>query len=253
VQFTGFSITGANSGDYALGAGTCKVMGMLAAGATCTVAVTFTPAAAGARTATLTIADNATGSPQTVALTGTAITSPVVVTIPSGGSSTATSVPGGTAYFGLILTAAPGLTGTVTLGCIPSSPTLTCSVIPSTVTLTPGGTTEVAFGVQTYCQGTTTNGAAFGAGGFGNRMGPMLLALLSVLMGVAVWLSRRDRRLTLAFAMVLLIVFGAAACGGGLAKGPNGATPAGTYQLTLTTTYNGQTQTYPNYLKLIVN
>ncbi len=165
VQFTGFSITGANSGDYALGTGTCKVMGMLAAGATCTVAVTFTPAAAGARTATLTIADNATGSPQTVALTGTAITSPVVVTIPSGGSSTATSVPGGTAYFGLILTAAPGLTGTVTLGCIPSSPTLTCSVIPSTVTLTPGGTTEVAFGVQTYCQGTTTNGAAFGAGG----------------------------------------------------------------------------------------
>ncbi len=254
VQFTGFSITGANSGDYALGTGTCNPTGSLSAGASCTVAVTFTPAAAGTRTATLSIADNATGSPQTVALTGTAITSAVVVTIPSGGSSTATSVPGGTAYFGLVLTSAPGVTGTVTLGCTPSSPTLTCSVIPSTVTLVPGGTTEVAFGVQTYCQGTTSNGAAFGTGGsFGNRMGPMLLALLSLLMGVAAWMSRHHRRLALAFAMVVLIVLGSAACGGGLAKGPNGATPAGTYKLSLSTTYNGQTQTYPNYLTLVVN
>ncbi len=253
VQFTGFSITGANSSDYALGTGTCNATGTLAAGANCLVAVTFTPSSAGTRTATLSIADNATGSPQTVALTGTAITSPIVVTIPSGGSSTATSVPGGTAYFGLILTAAPGLTGTVTLGCTPSSPTLTCSVIPGTVTLTPGGTTEVAFGVQTYCQGTSSNGTAFGTSGFGNRMGPMLLVLLSLLMGIAAWMSRRDRRLALAFAMVMLLVLGSAACSGGLAKGPNGATPAGTYQLTLTTTYNGQTQTYPNYLTLIVN
>jgi len=52
---------------------------------------------------------------------------------------------------------------------------------------------------------------------------------------------------------VMLIVLGSAACGGGLAKGPNGATPAGTYKLSLSTTYNGQTQTYPNYLTLVVN
>jgi Abnormal spindle-like microcephaly-assoc'd, ASPM-SPD-2-Hydin/Galactose oxidase, central domain/NHL repeat len=254
VQFTGFAIAGANSGDYVLGSGTCNSTGTLAAGTNCTIAVIFTPAAAGARTAALSIADNATESPQAVTLTGTGVASEVIVTVPPGGSTTATSVPGGTAYFGLVLTSAPGVTGTVTLGCTPSSPTLTCTVVPSTVTLTAGGKTEVAFGVQTYCQGTTASLFAFGGrGGFNGLVRPMLLALLSLLMGAGVWMARRDRRLALAFAMVMLIVLGSAACSGGLAKGPNGATPAGTYSLTLTTTFNGQTQTLPNYLTLIVN
>jgi hypothetical protein len=43
----------------------------LAAAASCTVPVVFKPTAAGARTGTLSIADHATGSPRTVALTGT--------------------------------------------------------------------------------------------------------------------------------------------------------------------------------------
>jgi uncharacterized repeat protein (TIGR01451 family) len=259
VQFAGFTISGANSGDFALdSSSTCNATGTLAANASCTVAVNFTPAALGARAATLSIADNATGSPQAVALSGTGIAAAVVVTIPSGGSNTATSVPGGTAYYGLILTAAPGVTGTVTLGCTPSSPVLTCSVIPGTVTLTPGSTTEVAFGVQTYCQGTTTsNGAVFGGGGdfggFGDRMGIVLVALFSLLMGIAMFARRRNPRLALSVAMIALIVIGGAACSGGVPKGPNGATPAGTYSLTLTTTFNGQVQTYPNYLTLVVN
>jgi hypothetical protein len=48
---------------------TCGVS--VAAGASCAIKVTFKPAAAGALTATLTLGDNATGSPQIVALTGT--------------------------------------------------------------------------------------------------------------------------------------------------------------------------------------
>ena len=43
----------------------------LAAGASCTISVTFTPAAAGGRTGAVTITDSATGSPRTVALSGT--------------------------------------------------------------------------------------------------------------------------------------------------------------------------------------
>src|SRR6202007_1888909 len=43
----------------------------VAAGANCTISVTFTPTAIGAQTGTITITDNATGSPQTVRLTGT--------------------------------------------------------------------------------------------------------------------------------------------------------------------------------------
>jgi hypothetical protein len=37
-----------------------------------------------------------------------------------------------------------------------------------------------------------------------------------------------------------------------LPQGPNGATPAGTYTLSLTTTLNGQTQTLNNFLTLVV-
>jgi hypothetical protein len=252
VTFSSFTISGENSGDYQLATGTCNPSGTLAAGANCTVAVTFTPTVAGTRSATLAILDNATGSPQTVSLTGVGSTATVVISVPSGGSTTATSVPGGTAYYGLIITGAPGVTGTVTLGCTPSSPLLTCSVIPSTVTLN-GGKTEVAFGIQTYCQGATTAGMGIRFGGRGSGLGTVLLTILfSLLLGFAAWTGRQKRRLALTLGAWMLVALGSAACGGGLAKGPNGATPAGTYTLTLTTTFNGQTQTLPNYLTLIV-
>ena len=60
------------SGDYAR---TTTCGSSLAAGATCTVSVTFTPTATGARNGTLSVASNAPGSPHTAALTGTGVTS----------------------------------------------------------------------------------------------------------------------------------------------------------------------------------
>jgi hypothetical protein len=60
--------TGANASDFAENT-TCG--SSLAAGANCTIAVTFTPSVAGNETASLGISDNATGSPQTVSLSAT--------------------------------------------------------------------------------------------------------------------------------------------------------------------------------------
>jgi hypothetical protein len=57
----------AASGDYAQ-TNTCGAS--LAAGANCTISVTFSPTAAGARTGAITVTDNAAGSPQTASLTG---------------------------------------------------------------------------------------------------------------------------------------------------------------------------------------
>ncbi len=51
---------------------TCTA-GKLGTGKTCTITVTFTPAKTGTFTGTVTLTDNATGSPQTIKLTGTAI------------------------------------------------------------------------------------------------------------------------------------------------------------------------------------
>ena len=49
----------------------------VAAGANCSINVTFTPTAAGSQPGTITVTDNATGSPQTVNLTGTGMASSV--------------------------------------------------------------------------------------------------------------------------------------------------------------------------------
>src|SRR2546422_665480 len=66
-----------NAGDFALASGTTCINGAtLAAGANCVLNLTFTPTAASARTATVTITDDAAGSPQSVSLTGTGVTPP---------------------------------------------------------------------------------------------------------------------------------------------------------------------------------
>jgi hypothetical protein len=72
LTLSSISITGTNTGDWSVATTPGSVCGgSLTAGSTCTLAVTFTPQAAGARSASLSIADNATGSPQVVLLTGT--------------------------------------------------------------------------------------------------------------------------------------------------------------------------------------
>lgn len=64
LSITGISATG----DFAE-TNTCG--GAVLAGANCTISVTFTPTAAGSRTGSVTIADNAAGSPHTINATGT--------------------------------------------------------------------------------------------------------------------------------------------------------------------------------------
>lgn len=63
----GISFTGPNLSDFAQ-TNTCG--SSVAAGARCTISVTFKPGASGLRTATLNVTDNASGSPQKVQLTG---------------------------------------------------------------------------------------------------------------------------------------------------------------------------------------
>jgi hypothetical protein len=72
VTFSGFALAGANAGDFSVTGNTCPSSPTtLIAGANCSISVTFTPSAVGARTASIAITDNATGSPQSIGLTGT--------------------------------------------------------------------------------------------------------------------------------------------------------------------------------------
>jgi hypothetical protein len=63
------SVSGANAGDFAPGASTCPAGGLAPKGK-CTIAIGFTPSALGARSATLTLTDNAGTGTQNVALSG---------------------------------------------------------------------------------------------------------------------------------------------------------------------------------------
>jgi hypothetical protein len=64
------NVIGNQSNDFSVGS-TC--VGTVAASASCTISVTFTPQENGTRTGTVTINDNAVGSLQTVSLTGTGL------------------------------------------------------------------------------------------------------------------------------------------------------------------------------------
>ncbi len=83
------SIVGTNPGDFALSTGANACGSTLAAGSSCSIYVTFTPASAASFSATLSVADNATGSPQTVSLsgTGTSSASSFTISVPPGSGS----------------------------------------------------------------------------------------------------------------------------------------------------------------------
>lgn len=68
LTISGIAVTGTNGPDFAQ---TNNCVSPLAAGFSCNIAVTFSPTAIGSRSAAVTITDNATGSPHSVALTGT--------------------------------------------------------------------------------------------------------------------------------------------------------------------------------------
>ena len=119
LSISGTSVTGANAGDFSIASNNCG--GSLAAGASCAVAVSFKPSATGPRSATLSVSDNAPGSPHTVALSGNGTAAsltgvPVNIVATGGdGQMTVTWAPAATgatpAGYGVFIFDAAGYTG----------------------------------------------------------------------------------------------------------------------------------------------
>ena len=86
LNLTGLAITGSNAasfGYYTRGNSACQLPpGTLAMGASCTTLVDFIPQGAGAANAAITFSDNATGSPQIIALSGSGIAPTEVSVVP---------------------------------------------------------------------------------------------------------------------------------------------------------------------------
>ena len=160
---SGVSLGGSNATDFAETTGCASV----APGTSCTISVIFTPALAGAKSATLTITHNAAGSPSVVSLSGTAVSPPTTFSVPASldfgknnpinTSSTKTVLVTNTGTNPLFITKATAAApfANVTLGTCSSSvaPKKTCKL---NVTFTP--TAKVAYtGTLTVVSSSATN------------------------------------------------------------------------------------------------
>ncbi len=147
VTGIGNAVTGANAADFAVTV-PCNVTS-LAPNQGCTETVTFTPKAAGARAATLTVASSDPAGPALVPLTGTGVAGVAgsfLLTVNGGTTASATVASGSPAVFPLALTPVNGYTGAVALTCsaVHAGLYATCSVAPSTLTLSGGPLTSAA-------------------------------------------------------------------------------------------------------------
>jgi hypothetical protein len=107
---------------------TCgAALNQLAVGQSCTASVSFAPTASGARSGTLSISDNAVGSPQTVALGGTGL---AVFSVSSTSSTTTAVIGSASATFTVSASAPAGFTGSITLSC---SAGATCAFSPASI------------------------------------------------------------------------------------------------------------------------
>jgi hypothetical protein len=205
----------------------------LAVGVGCTISVFFDPSAAGSQTGTLTITDNAPGSPQTIPLSGAGMD------FAMSSSTTSTTVsPGQTANYSVTVTPEGGLNQTVNLTCSGAPSLSTCTVNPSSVTLNGAASAPVTVSVSTTA-GTWV--PPFGKvlppriTGFGRMLWPYALLMLASLAALA---GAGKRRAAYLLGAGLLIVMFWSACGGGGAPQivQTLGTPSGTYTLDVSAT-----------------
>jgi hypothetical protein len=205
-------------------------------GGTCTLSITFRPTQGGRRTGTLTIKDNASGSPHTVSLGGTGKDFST-----SGSPKKNTVKRGETATYTLTVTPQGGFNETVSLSCSGGPQGSTCKVSPSSVTLdgvnpvTTTVTFQTAAGVLLSFQpsGFPTNVP---------RRSPPLWLLCTSGLAILILASSRTqplRRISLTVAAVLLALITWTACGGGGLNSTAGGASTGSYTLTLTGTSAG--------------
>ena len=135
------------TGDFAFTSG-CGAT--LAPGATCSIDVTFTPLVAGARSGTLSVTDNASGTPHTVALSGSGLSATAAVLEPTPGAVVFSSQAVGTDSEPSVVIVTNSGTAPLTFSAISLSgefrivaPPAGSSPAACPVTLPPGGTCRI--------------------------------------------------------------------------------------------------------------
>ena len=251
------TVTLTNSGNNTLNISKIAVVGFdysqtntcptsVAAGATCTITVSYAPSSSGINQTRIDITDDGINSPQSISLSGSG--TEFLLTPPAGSSTTQTVAAGSTANYSLTLSPSPTTRDTVTLSCSGAPVTVICSVQPPTQTFTTSAPISVAVAVSTTARSVllpTPSGRFFPPGTAGRFT--LFLAYLAL---IAVLIARSQRchssaalhrsaRLKVAVLVgAVTVVLMATGCGGSSSltppTGTPTGTPAGTYNLTVT-------------------
>jgi len=234
LNIDSIQLTGTNSSDFAQ---TNKCPASLVPHNNCNISVTFTPTEGGNRAASLQVADNASGSPQAVSLAGTG--KDFAVSLTSQASITVT--PGQAANYAFAVAPLNGFAQKVTLSCSGAPAQSTCTISPSSVNL--NGTANASANVSVV----TSGGSASLMYPFGFRSGSSMAAIWLafswlpglVLLGNGLCKGHSPAPLGLRLLCALGMLMIWCACGGGSStESTGGATPAGTYTLTVTGTFS---------------
>jgi hypothetical protein len=234
------------SGDFSQ-VNTCGTS--LAAGVECTINVKFTPTTSGARTGSLTITDNAPGSPQTVSLSGTgSATQDFTLTASSGSSTSATAERGTSATYTLSVAGEAGFNQSVSFTCTGAPSEATCTVSPNPITVG-SSATNVTVTVATTAPSASAPRSRPLPPVPPLSPGLRRLWMLALALALMAWtIARRNqprmgrwRSTMVPLVSGLLLTLALAGCGGGgsgklLVPPPNSGTPAGNYTLTVTGT-----------------
>ncbi len=137
LNISSIQLGGTNAGDFRA-TGTCQYV--LAAKGACSISITFSPSAAGTRTASLIVVDNLPNSPQTLTITG-------------GGGAPQIAFSPAVVTFGSQPVGSTSPSNTVTIS-------NTGSAVLNIATMALAGTNAAEFSMTTTCGGAVTAGAS---------------------------------------------------------------------------------------------
>ena len=238
LTLSSITVAGTDASEFAL---TNNCASSIAAGATCTISIAFAPTYAGSAAANVSIADNASGSPQLIPLAGTGTVAPGFTVA---GSSVTIGSPGASTGNTATVTVTPtgGFTGSVVLAAsITSSP----SGAQDLPTLSFGSTSPVIINGANAATATltiSTTAAAARIQHLPRRPGDPSLPTEAAIAGVLLACLRPKRRMSILLPITLLMMsITLIGCTGKNSSG-SGAPPKdpgttiGTYTVTVTAT-----------------
>jgi Beta-propeller repeat/Abnormal spindle-like microcephaly-assoc'd, ASPM-SPD-2-Hydin len=208
----------------------------------CTINVTYSPTAAESSVGSLTLNDNAPGSPQVVLLNGSSTVQEFSI---SAVSPTATVPAGKSALYTLSITPIAGFSQPVSLSCSGLPSGANCSASQNPVTLSGTSATQVTLMISTAARTFLPPSPGIkvtpGAGN-SERLLLLWLAAFIALFMLTTLRKFRHLRATFALAFVASVIVLTVACNGGTAKGNPPGTPAGNYQIVVTGTSGSASQ-----------